>query len=310
MSHAEVGIIGGGGIGSYYAGALSRSGRTVRLIARGEHLSAMEAHGLEVRTPDETFIATPQVTGDASQLAGCEFVLVAVKGYSLTEIGPALVGAAESGATIVPLLNGIDVAERIEALGVRRDAIAGGLASVSLVRTAPGVVERKSPFNRIAVGELDRTSRPRAAKLVEMLVGAGVTAHVSENIVLDLWRKFAFIVPMTVVCGLPRQPMGRVLATQRGRALVRDTLREIVEVSRAAGTPLSDSDEQRTATELFGLPAGIRPSFLLDLERGGPTELDLLAGTVCRLGAELDVSTPVHDVATAAFEIATRRQSS
>jgi ketopantoate reductase len=44
---------------------------------------------------------------------------------------------------------------------------------------------------------------------------------------------------------------------------------------------------------------------LLDLERGGNTELDLLAGTVSRLGKELGVPTPIHDVATAAFEIAT-----
>jgi 2-dehydropantoate 2-reductase len=50
----------------------------------------------------------------------------------------------------------------------------------------------------------------------------------------------------------------------------------------------------------------MRPSFLLDLEQGGPTEVDLLAGTVSRMGRDHGIPTPIHDVATAAFEIATQ----
>jgi 2-dehydropantoate 2-reductase len=301
----KIGIAGAGAIGSYYAGLLSRAGEEVRLYARGEHLSAMEARGLEVRTPTETFTVRPEATGDASRLTGCDFVLVAVKGYSLPELGPALRAAADSGATIVPLLNGIDAAERLEALGVRRDAIAGGLAGISVVRTAPGVVQRFSPFDRVTVGELDRAPRARMSTLAGALANAGVTASVSTDIVLDLWRKFAFIVPMTVVCGLTRRAIGQVQATDRGKKLIRSTLHEIVDVSRAAGTPLSSADEEKVASDLFNVPGAMRPSFLLDLERGGPTELDLLAATVCRLGERHNVPTPIHDIATTAFEIAT-----
>jgi 2-dehydropantoate 2-reductase len=302
----NIGVVGAGGIGSYYAGLLSRTGQSVRLIARGEHLAAICARGLEVRTPTETFVTTFEATDDVARLAGCDFVIVAVKGYSLREIGPALVAAAASGATIVPLLNGIDIAERLEALGVRRDSIIGGLASASLVRSAPGVVERRSPFDRVVVGELDRVSRPRSGRLVDALTSAGVAARVSDNIGLDLWRKFGFIVPMTVVCGLSRQPVGPVLASPRAKALVADALHELVLVSRVAGTGLDDDEEARVLGELFALSSAMRPSFLLDLERGGPNELDLLAGTVARLGHEHRVPTPIHDLATTVFEIAAR----
>jgi 2-dehydropantoate 2-reductase len=305
----DIGVAGAGGIGSYYAGLLSRAGHRVRLIARGDHLAAIEAKGLEVRTPSETFVARPDVTGDAGRLAGCEYVIVAVKGYSLPEIGPALKAAAASGAAIVPLLNGVDVPQRLEALGVPRASIVGGLVAASLVRSAPGVVERRSAFDRMALGELDRVDRPRATKLVDAMTAAGTDARVSGDIMLDSWRKFAFIVPMTVACGLSRQPMGPVLAGERGRDLVTGALREIVAVSRACGAFLSDDDEAKVRTDLLALPAGMRPSFLADLEAGGPTELDLLAGAVSRLGREGSVATPIHDVATAAFESATRAKS-
>ena len=155
----NIGIVGGGGIGSYYAGILSRAGHSVRLVTRGEHLSAIKANGLAVKTPDEQFTATFEATDDGACLVGCDYVIVAVKGYSLAEVGPMLAGAANSGASIVPLLNGVDAAERLEALGVPRASIIGGLATVSLFRTAPGVVERKSPFDRVVLGELDRAPR-------------------------------------------------------------------------------------------------------------------------------------------------------
>lgn len=279
-----IGIVGAGGIGSYYAGILSRAGQPVRLLARGDHLAAIRDHGLEVRTPDETFTTHPEATSDGAALADCDFVLVSVKGYSLAEVAPTLATAAASGAAIVPLLNGIDIADRLAALGVPRDAIIGGLVRASLVRTKPGVVQRMSAHDLIVFGELDGVVRDRTKRLDEILRATRGTVRLSENISLDLWRKFAFIVPMGVVCGLSRQPMGPILATDRGRQWLGETLHEVVQLSQGTRGAISASDEQAIREDLFTLPAHIKPSFLLDLEQGGPTELDQLAATVSRLG--------------------------
>jgi 2-dehydropantoate 2-reductase len=302
----KIGIIGAGGIGGYYAGLLCRAGADVRLLARGDHLAAIQERGLEIRMPADRFVVNVEASSDGDVVRGTDYVIVAVKGYSLDEIGGAAARAADTGAVIVPLLNGVDAVDRLEGLGVPRSQIIGGLAKISVVRTAPGVIERRSAFDKISLGELDRVPRERTARLVAELVRAGSAATVSDDIGLDLWRKFAFIVPMTVACGLSREPAGRVHSSARGRALVTSSLHEIVAVSRAAGTPLSDADEAQIAADLLGLSADMRPSFYWDLERGGPTELDTLAGAVSRLGRACGVATPVHDVATAVFDIATQ----
>ena len=301
-----IGVVGAGGIGSYYAGTLSRAGHQVRLVARGPHLAAMRERGLEVRTggPDESFTVRPEVSDDGALVAKCEFVIVAVKSYSLSEVGPSLVGAAKSGATIVPLLNGADVTERLVALGVPEPAILGGIIHASLVRTEPGVVHRKGPSDRVTIGEFGQPSSERAKKIVDAFAGGGSNARLSADISGDIWRKFAFIVPMGIACGLSRQPMGPVLASESGRRILTDSLHEVVMVARAAAGRLDDGDEIKVRDELFGIGPAIKPSFLLDLERGGPTELDLLAGTVRRLGREHGVPTPVANLATAAFEVA------
>ena len=214
----KIGIVGGGAIGSYYAGLLARAGNSVRLIARGDHLAAIKECGLNIRTPNEEFVVELDATDDVSAVADCDFVIVAVKGYSLADVAPGLAVAAERGASVAPLLNGVDVAERLEKLGVPKPSIIGGLATVSLFRTAPGFIERRSPFDRIVLGELDRVPRDRTTNLANALAATGTAARVSDDMPLDLWRKFAFIVPMTVVCGLSRRPVGDTLANERGRA--------------------------------------------------------------------------------------------
>jgi 2-dehydropantoate 2-reductase len=301
----DIGVVGAGGIGSYYGGLLARRGHSVRLLARGDHLEAIRAHGLEVRLPgEEPFVARLDATDDGASLRDRQYVLVAVKSYSLPEVAPVVAAAARAGATIVPLLNGIDVAERLQDLGVPRESIVGGLITASLFRTAPGKVERRTPFDRFVLGELDRSTSERTTLLCEAFADAGVTARVSDDIALDLWRKFAFIVCMNIGSGLTRGPFGQMLATERGKKLIADALHEIVLVSRVAGAPLSDDDESRILADLYALPPATRPSFLADLDRGGPTELDLLAGNVSRLGHLHGVPTPVHDVASTAFEAA------
>jgi len=302
----KFGVVGAGGIGSYYGGLLSRAGHDVVLLTRGDHLGAVRTRGLEVRTPTGAFTVTPRATDDPADLGGVDYIVVAVKGYSLPDVRDAIARAAQSGGVVVPLLNGVDVPERLESLGVSRGSIVGGLVAASLVRIAPGVVERRSPFDRMVVGELDCSSTERVTRFIDALSGAGVTASASTNIRMDLWRKFAFIVPMGVACGLARRGMGAVIASERGRRLLLGALHELVLVSRTTDTPLSDADEQNVGRDLLALSAQMRPSFLADLERGGPAEIDLLPGTVVRLGRAHGIPTPIHDIAVAAFDAATQ----
>jgi 2-dehydropantoate 2-reductase len=299
------GILGAGAMGSYYAAALSRAGREVHLLARGPHLEALRTNGLVVTHPGGTIHATPNAIATWSEAPRVDFVLVTVKSYSLDEIAPAAVTAARDGATLLPLLNGVDIRDRLVTLGVAAERILGGVATISVARTAPGVVERRSPFDRVIAGAWQGEQASLADVVVAELRDAGVDARSSSEIALEQWRKFSFIVPMSIVCGLTRRPMGPAIASEHGRALLLQAVAEVAAVARARGVPFTTSDEQGTLKALLALPAAAKPSFLLDLDRGGPTELDVLAGAVSHLGRELGVPVPLADLATAVFSIAT-----
>jgi len=296
-------IVGAGGIGAYFGGELARAGHEVTVYARGAHLDAMRAHGLTVRTPEGAFVARVGATNDPNELPTADVVIVAVKSYSLRDVTPVVRLVAERGADVVPLLNGVTAADELIAGGVPASRVLGGLARVSVVRTEPGVVERRSGFHSIVVGELRGGLSERATKIADALRSAGVDARASATMGVELWQKYVFITAMAAVCGLARTSIGPVRDAPGGRRLIERAVTEVVDVARARGISLPDDEVPRTAAFIDTLPAAMTPSFLLDLESGGPTELDTLSRAVSRLAAEAGIDTPVHDTAAAALGV-------
>jgi 2-dehydropantoate 2-reductase len=121
---------------------------------------------------------------------------------------------------------------------------------------------------------------------------------------LELWRKFVFITTMGSCCGLSRTAIGPVRDAPMGQVLLERATAESVGVGRAMGVAFGPDEVGRVLEQVRSMAAGMKPSFLLDLERGGPTELDVLMGAVSRLGRQIGVPTPVHDTAVAAFSAA------
>jgi 2-dehydropantoate 2-reductase len=297
----NIAILGAGGVGGYYGGILARAGNRVALLARGAHLEALRERGLEVRTPEGTFTVAVEAVGDADELRGIELAVVAVKSYSLAEIAPAARLLAERGAVVLPLLNGVEAADRLIEAGVPGERVLGGLTEISAVRIGPEIVERRSPFQRVVVGERAGGASERAERIAAAFREAGAEARASDDITVDLWRKLAFISTLSAVCGLARTSIGPVRKAPLGNLLIERALREVTAVARARGVTLPADVEEKLLGFVSGLPDAMKPSFLLDLEAGGPTELDDLSGAVSRLGRQAGVETPVHDVATAAL---------
>jgi len=298
---ARIGVLGAGGVGGHYGGTLARAGNAVSFLARGATLEALRRQGLTVRTPEETFTVRVAAAPNAEDLGPADLVLITVKSYSLPEILPAARLLAERGAILLPFLNGVEAADRLVAGGVPKERVLGGLTQISAARVAPGVVERRSLFQRVTVGELDGGTTERARWVAGLFRGAGAEATVSEDILADLWRKLAFIASMAAGCGLARSPVGPVRDGPYGRLLFTRAVGEVFAVARARGVAVGEADAEKTLQFIDSLEPGIKPSFLLDLEAGGPNELGDLCGAVSRLGREAGVSTPVHDTATAAL---------
>ena len=294
-------MLGAGAIGAYYGGQLARAGHDVKLYARGENLAAIRRGGLEIRTPEGSTTIQIGATDRADELGAADFAILGVKSYSLDSIGSVVRQVAEKGAAIVPFLNGVETTDHLLALGVSRGALLGGVTRISVTRVQPGVVERRGPFQSVIIGELDGQTTDRVTRIVTAFRDVGADARVSNRIDVDLWQKFIFLSAIAAACGLARAPIGVVRERPLGRRLLQRAVQEVVDVARARGIPLPDDETVRVLGAIDALPPGTKPSFLLDLESGGPTELDVLSGAVSRYADEAGTSAPIHDAVTAAL---------
>jgi 2-dehydropantoate 2-reductase len=297
-------ILGAGGIGGYYAGMLARAGHHVSILARGENLDALRQQ-LEVRVTGEKFTVQVQPSDDVGDFKKIDCAIVAVKTYSLINIAPAAKFLAEREALILPLLNGVENSQRLVEWGVPQEKVLGGLTAISAVRVASGVFERRSSFQKITFGQMPGITERGIADRLELIAnafrGSGIDSDVTTDITTELWRKFAFIASTAATCGLARCAIGPLRSRPLGLLLIERALREVVAVANSQGVTFRDREVERMISFINNLPEGMKPSFLLDLESGGPTELDDLSGAVSRFGRIGKVDTPIHDTAVAAL---------
>jgi len=248
-------VIGAGGVGACFGGELARAGHDVTMFARGAHLDALRRRGVTVRTPEGEFTAPVAATNAVAELPSADLAVIAVKSYSLADIIPIARAVADRGADVLPLLNGVTAADELIGGGVPRHKVLGGLARVSAVRTDPGVVERRSGFQSMVVGELTGGLSGRASAIAQMFADARIDARASGSMEIELWQKFVFITAMAAVCGLARASIGPVRDAPGGRRLIERAVTEVVDVARARGVALPDDEGPRTCAYIDTLPA-------------------------------------------------------
>ena len=208
----RIAIMGAGAVGGYFGGLLALHGLDVTFIARGEHLRAMQKNGLTLETPKGSLhVGNARFVANPAEVDGCDVVLFAVKAYDIEAAAAPLKPLVDAGATIISVLNGVDHQDRIGAV-VGSDRVLGGLAMVSGVMTAPGVIRYTSPMSSLRFGEADGSASARAIAFRDACVAAGFSAEVVGDIRAAQWTKFVALATNAALTSLfwPSNPIWTV----------------------------------------------------------------------------------------------------
>lgn len=291
----SIAVIGAGGVGGYYGGRLDRSGHEVTYVARGAHAEAMRSRGLTVKALDGTFhLDSPRVVEKVTDLGPQDVVLICTKMGGLEELAGELPGTLKDNTAVIPLQNGVESEEIVtQALGP--DHVLGGIARVSAHIDEPGVIGHHVNWSSLEFGELDNRKTERVLRFQEACEAAGFKAEVPEDIKAAIWRKFLGLAASAGVSCYFRLPQDQALAEPGGLDLYCGMIEETFALAQAKGIALD-----RRWAELMvdkaraGEGVAVKPSMLVDLERGKPMELEWLNGAAVRIGQALGVPTPNH----------------
>lgn len=297
----KVAVVGAGGTGAYYGGALAKAGHDVTFIARGSHLDAINKSGLQLNTVLlGDFHLDSTATDDMSSVGPVDLVIFAVKSWGTETAIADMAGLVGNNTLIISTQNGID-SERLLSDAFGKEHVLGCTATVSSMITSPGVVTQAGGPGSLVIGALTEGQSARVNDLATQCVAAGIAAETHENIELAIWEKFTFICALSGMTALTRKPIGEIFAQESTTQMYLQVLSEVAEVGRASGIPLPQS----IAADLLATTQAREP-FIIgsmghDLIANNPIEISLLNARVVELGTKHNIKTPANFAIEAAL---------
>lgn len=291
-------IIGAGGTGGSVAANLAESGQDVTVIARGDHLKAIQEKGLTIMSVDRGTYEVPSVkaSDEASYKEQPDVIVVGVKDYSLNEILPFMARIVKPETVIIPLSNVFGTGARIQ------EAIPHGLATDGVVYISanimePGVVRKNTTLFKLIFGARDtEKSTPLLHEIADDFQKAGINTTVSDDISRDAMQKFGFISPFAAAGSYFDASAGDLQPAGEKRDLLIALIGEVAAIADKLGIHFPKPLQELTLAGIDGYEYDVRTSFQRDWAKGGLSEVDGLIFEVPRMGKKLGVPTPAYDM--------------
>jgi 2-dehydropantoate 2-reductase len=289
-------IYGAGAVGGVIGGRLFQAGHDVILVARGEHLRALQDRGLTLAAPAETVtLPVPAVGGPAeAEPAAGDVVVLAMKGQHTDAALDDLRRVAPDGVAVVCAQNGVENERR--ALRSFPD-VYGVSVMLPATHLKPGLVLCHSAglSGLLDLGRYPSGVDATATAVAEALSGATFSSAARADIMRWKYRKLLLNLGNAVeaVCGgdARRGPLYGLVMEEGAAALA------------AAGIDAvpGEEDVARRGDHLRMKPIeGVRReggSSWQSLARGqGTIEADFLNGEIVLLGRLHGVPTPANEL--------------
>lgn len=324
MANAEKTIViaGAGSIGCYVGGCLALAGRKVVFLARPRIAEALLGGGLRVTDLDgrDRSVRPVSVTADpAAALGNADVVLVTVKNGATEEMAALIAAHASSDVVVVSLQNGVGNADRLRT-GLGSRPVLAGMVPFNVVQSAEGALPLH--VHRASDGKV--MIEDGMAGLAGLLDVEGLAVETHADIKAVQWGKLLINLNNALVA-LSGLPLASELADRRWRMILAGQIDEALAAMKASGIAparigglrpgllpkllrLPDWLFRLVARRMLAIDPQARSSMWDDLQRGRPTEIGDLQGTVLSLAEKAGTPAPLLNRVTALVRQAEREK--
>ncbi len=264
------------------------------MVARGEHLAAIQSQGLILNTEKEgRLICQPtRATDELESLDEQDAILLCVKEFDLSNCVTRLQSAIGSNTIILLLLNGVDVYDRIR-ITESRGRVQPACVYVGTHIESPGVVTQKGGACKILLGPDPTHPNQVPEDLLENMKEARILFEWSPNVTAAIWEKFIFICSFGLVTAAFDKVIGEIAEDSVLRRFVEDIMTEILKVADGRKIKLPGDITQRALEKATTFPYETKTSFQRDFEKADKKdERDLFAGAMLKYAAALEIELP------------------
>jgi 2-dehydropantoate 2-reductase len=305
----KIGIVGAGAMGSVYGGLFRAAGHDVWLVdVWREHIEAIRAGGLHVSGISGERTVQPNATTKPADAGPCELVVIATKMRDVEAAARSLAPMRGAGTAILAIQNGLGNQEILERCFGSRDFLVGIAGGFGASIPKPGSAHHNG-WDRVNIAEAAGGESARAAMIVDVWRGAGFNAEAYDDPDRMIWGKYICNLAFSPVCTALSMRVGQVLDTPEACRLSERCASEAFAVAKAKRINLDYADPVARIHEFGRVIPNARPSMLLDMEAGRPTEIDALNGALVREADRAGVRVPTNAFVTELVRALEAKQS-
>ena len=287
-------VQGAGALGAYFGGRMIEAGVSVSFFVRERRAAQLTKEGLSLSSPEGNVeINDVTVYTSPEQVKNIDLVILAVKGYHLDQAIPQVQAIVEqTGAFVLPLLNGIEHVEKLkEAVG--EEGVIGGFASIIATLNERGHVVHTSGSSAVKFGALHPEQEGICKQLEEINSRIRTNLLREEDILKHMWKKYIFITAFSGITSAMQQPAGLITSTDASFAVARKVIFEMSALAVKEGIDISEQEAEMMASRLRGFHKDATSSMHQDMRKGLPIEVEHLHGGALRLAVKHQLSLPV-----------------
>jgi 2-dehydropantoate 2-reductase len=298
-------VVGGGSIGSLFAGHLSRVVQTSLITRRPEHADAIRRDGLRVSGRSDFTARNIDTDTSPRDLFDPDLVIVACKGVDLEDVALGIEGWFPD-ADVITIQNGLGAEEIISAHGAQ-----SGWSLISGVTFMSGTKHSDTHVEYILdtptwLGPYGDTPFESVREAAELISSSGLQAEAFDDLRPAQWAKLIFNATVNAVAALTGLPHDVHYAEGALGELVHVLVDEGKAVAAASGVALRE-DPWEMNVHATKRGAAHYPSMLEDVEAHRPTEIELITGALVREAGKHGVPVPLH---TALYALVRGREAS
>jgi 2-dehydropantoate 2-reductase len=289
----NVTVIGLGGVGGYFGFKIAQENRDhkdyrIAFVARGETFRVVGEKGLTLLSPEHSNPVTKPdyLFQNIREIPQPDLILVCVKEYDLENVCFKLKEKVNENTVILPLMNGVDIYERIRKI-IEQGVILPACVYVASHIKEKGVVEHKGRPGKIIFGKDPQKPNTDAQWIYEFLKTSGIDAFYKEDAFPDIWTKFVFIASFGLASARFDKSIGQIAQEDELKQKTIEIMQEIAEIADKKGIRLAPDITNQTFEKARAFPYDTPTSLQLDIQSGkAHNELELFAGAILRYGKE------------------------
>ena len=283
-------IYGGGGIGSYYAGALAKNGHNVTLLTRGKHYKEIKKNGLKLRTNWGNFIQNINLARKID--SEYDVVIIAVKTYSVKTILSDL-KSLKKGSKIICIQNGTFtynyLSEQLKDKGIN---VIDGLTWIDALRKDEGSVIQTGEEAKIIFGKnniLD-SEKSELNKLALSLDSKNVQTQYVQDISKAVWEKLIMVAAIGSIMCYSNMSAKETVENKTYFNILKEMINEMTNASISIGVNIEKNYAKNTLNYILGRAHELHSSLKEDFDNKRPLEVDEILGEALRTGIKNKVS--------------------